>query len=97
MLLVGLRGMPRRYYDYLPQFAQLNRLATYGSWVLALGLLFMAVNLLIALRRGKHIGANPWEAATLEWTVDSPPPPENFAVLPTVTHGPYDLEQAGEP
>jgi cytochrome c oxidase subunit 1 len=97
MMLVGLRGMPRRYYDYLPQFTPLNRLATYGSWVLALGLALMAVNLLIALRRGRLVGANPWEAATLEWTTASPPPTENFEELPQVSHDPYDFKHAGMP
>ncbi|ABA89764.2 cytochrome c oxidase, coo3-type, cytochrome o subunit I [Syntrophotalea carbinolica DSM 2380] len=97
MMLAGLRGMPRRYYDYLLQFSQLNRLATYGSWILAVGLMLMAANLLIALRRGQCVGANPWEAATLEWTVASPPPTENFAQLPQVSHGPYDFKKAGKP
>ena len=97
MMLVGLRGMPRRYYDYLPQFTPLNHLATYGSWVLALGLALMAVNLLIALRHGQLVGANPWEAATLEWTVTSPPPTENFEELPQVSHDPYDFKHAGMP
>ncbi|MGE4544558.1 MAG: cytochrome c oxidase subunit I [Pedobacter sp.] len=97
MMLVGLRGMPRRYYDYLPQFTSLNHLATYGSWVLALGLALMAVNLLIALRRGQLVGANPWEAATLEWTIASPPPTENFEELPQVSHDPYDFKHAGTP
>jgi cytochrome c oxidase subunit 1 len=96
MMVVGMHGMPRRYYDYLPQFTHLNQIATIGSWILALGMALMAVNLLIALRRGQHVGANPWEAATLEWTVASPPPPENFEELPQVSHGPYDLKRAGE-
>jgi cytochrome c oxidase subunit 1 len=97
MMLVGLRGMPRRYYDFLPQFTPLNHIATYGSWVLALGLALMAVNLLIALRRGRLVGANPWEAATLEWTIASPPPTENFEELPQVSHDPYDFKHAGTP
>ena len=29
-------------------------------------------------------GANPWDGPTLEWSVPSPPPPYNFAVIPTV-------------
>lgn len=97
MMVLGLRGMPRRYYDYLPQFTDLNRLATIGSWILALGLACMAANLIIALRRGRPAGANPWQGATLEWTVASPPPVENFEELPQVSHGPYDLKHAGKP
>jgi cytochrome c oxidase subunit 1 len=29
---------------------------------------------------------------TLEWTIPSPPPQENFEEIPTITHGPYDFE-----
>ena len=97
MLLVGLRGMPRRYYDYLPQFQQLNVIATIGSWVVAIGVLLMFVNLYRGMRRGTAAGDNPWQAATLEWVLSSPPPAENFAKPPLVTHGPYDLQQAGKP
>jgi cytochrome c oxidase subunit 1 len=97
MMLVGLKGMPRRYFDYLPEFQRLNRLATIGSWVVALGLIVLFVNLLRGLSRGPLAGTNPWQAATLEWLVSSPPPEENFETLPVVTHGPYDLQKAGQP
>jgi cytochrome c oxidase subunit 1 len=97
MMLVGLHGMPRRYYDYLPQFQNLNVIATVGSWVLAIGLLLMFVNLYRGMRRGAAAGSNPWQAATLEWAVTSPPPTDNFAQPPQVTHDPYDLQQAGKP
>ncbi len=97
MMLLGLKGMPRRYFDYLPEFQGLNRLATIGSWVVALGLIVLFVNLLRGLSRGPLAGTNPWQAATLEWLVSSPPPEENFETLPVVTHGPYDLQKAGQP
>jgi cytochrome c oxidase subunit 1 len=97
MMLVGLHGMPRRYYDYLPQFQQLNMISTIGSWVLAIGLLLMFANLYRGMRRGAAAGSNPWQAATLEWVLTSPPPEDNFPQPPQVTHGPYDLEQAGKP
>ena len=35
--VLGSRGMPRRYYDYLPQFEQLHQISTIGSWVLGFG------------------------------------------------------------
>ncbi len=89
--ILGYLGMPRRYYDYLPQFQTLHVVATVGSWILVAGILLMLINLLVSRKRGKHAGANPWGAATLEWTVASPPPVENFAEIPTVTKGPYDF------
>ena len=36
--LLGSRGMPRRYYNYLDQFQQLHAFSTYGSWILGFGL-----------------------------------------------------------
>ncbi len=91
MFVMGLEGMPRRYYDYLPQFAHAQFISTVGSWVLALGLLLMFHNLYAGLRRGAPAGPNPWGAATLEWSVASPPPKENFPEPPVVSKGPYDF------
>ena len=62
-----------------------------------IGLLLMFVNLFRGMRSGATAGSNPWQAATLEWVVSSPPPIENFAQPPQVTHDPYDLQQAGKP
>ena len=93
MQAVGIQGMPRRYYDYLPEFQPLNVAATVGSWILAVGLIIMFTNLWLSIRRGAPIGKNPWGSATLEWTVPSPPPLENFGEEdPVVTKGPYDYK-----
>jgi cytochrome c oxidase subunit 1 len=98
-LILGYVGMPRRYYHYLPQFQSLHLVATIGSWILVLGLIIMFANLFIALRRGSKAPANPWGGETLEWTVPSPPPLENFDVIPSAARGPYDYskyEKTGE-
>ncbi|HML77484.1 cytochrome c oxidase subunit I [Geobacter sulfurreducens] len=98
MKVLGMKGMPRRYYDYLPEFATLNLASTIGSWILALGLAVMLVNLFRGLWKGEPVTeANPWGGATLEWTIPTPPPTENFAEEPVVTHGPYDFRGAGIP
>jgi len=93
MFILGYAGMPRRYYDYLPQYQTLHIIATIGSWILATGMLIVAVNLIMSLRRGAKAPANPWGAKTLEWTILSPPPLENFHEIPVVTHGPYDFSE----
>ncbi len=97
MMVLGLKGMPRRYYHYLPEFAPLNLVATIGSWILALGLIIMLVNLFRGLFRGEPAGDNPWGGATLEWSIPTPPATENFEQEPVVTHGPYDFTRTGEP
>ncbi len=89
MFLLGLQGMPRRYFQYLPQFRTNHILSTIGSWILALGLLIMFGNLIRALFRGEKAPANPWGGSTLEWTLPSPPSRENFRETPVVKGGPY--------
>jgi len=93
MLVLGLQGMPRRYYVHLPQFHLGHVIATVGSWFLAAGLLLFFGTLVRAIFKGRKAGANPWGGVTLEWTVASPPPLENFHDIPTVTTGPYHFPQ----
>ena len=92
MLIMGLEGMPRRYYDYLPQYQNAQVISTVGSWVLVVGLIIMFYNLFSAMKKGKPVGKNPWGAATLEWTVPSPPPTLNFVGEPVLERGPYDYK-----
>ncbi|MGC1110041.1 MAG: cytochrome c oxidase subunit I [Methylovirgula sp.] len=86
MHLTGLLGMPRRIYTYPAGVGwdTLNMITSIGAFLFAIGVLLTFINVFISLRRGKPAGANPWDAATLEWAVPSPPPPYNFAVIPTV-------------
>lgn len=90
MFIMGYMGMPRRYYDYLPEYQTYHIISTVGSWILVSGILVMVANLLIGLKSGKKTTDNPWGGTTLEWSVPSPPPIENFDEIPTVTTGPYD-------
>ncbi len=92
MLTVGMKGMPRRYYDYLPEFEFLNKISTVGSWIMVIGLLLMITNLIISRRNGKKAPRNPWNGVTLEWQVPSPPPLHNFDHKPILSpNGPYDF------
>ncbi|MDD8017976.1 MAG: cbb3-type cytochrome c oxidase subunit I [Bacteroidota bacterium] len=93
MFIMGYLGMPRRYYDYLPEFQPYHVASTIGSWILILGLIIMFTNLIVGMRRGKKAPANPWGGATLEWTTQSPPILENFHTIPTIEKGPYDYSQ----
>jgi cytochrome c oxidase subunit I+III len=86
MHIVGLLGMPRRIYSYPAGLGwdAYNLVETVGAFIFAIGVLILAANVWISRRSGRIAGANPWDAGTLEWSVPSPPPPYNFAVIPTV-------------
>jgi cytochrome c oxidase subunit 1 len=89
--IMGSRGMPRRYYNYLDQFQPLHAFSTVGSWILGLGFLVMLYNLVDSLKNGERAPKNPWKGLSLEWEAESPPVTENFAQRPIVKHGPYDF------
>jgi heme/copper-type cytochrome/quinol oxidase subunit 1 len=86
MHLTGLFGMPRRIYTYADGMGwdSLNLITSIGSFVFAIGVLLFFINVFRSLKNGATAGANPWDAPTLEWSVSSPPPPYNFAIIPTV-------------
>ncbi|MBP7849429.1 MAG: cbb3-type cytochrome c oxidase subunit I [Lentimicrobiaceae bacterium] len=90
MFYLGITGMSRRYYDYLPEYHGGNILSSIGAMILIIGLIVVITNLVRSARKGEKAEANPWGGKTLEWTVPSPPPLENFDKIPTVTRGPYD-------
>jgi cytochrome c oxidase subunit 1 len=98
MFVMGWMGMPRRYYDYLPEYTPYHFISTVGSWILIAGLIIMFTNLISSLRKGKVTHEeNIWGGETLEWQVPTPPPLENFEHTPTITEGPYEYKQNEEP
>jgi cytochrome c oxidase subunit I len=101
MFLLGWKGMPRRAADYPSSsgWEGLNALATVGSWLVALSLLVLLLNVWVSLRRRVPAGPDPWGGQTLEWATDSPPPRENFlgALPPVRTFAPLqDLREQRE-
>lgn len=94
--IMGWLGMPRRYYDYLPKFNELQLIASIGSFIMVVGLVLMAANLIRGVLRGEKAPSNPWGGATLEWTLPLPPATEDFIEIPIITKGPYDFGNKGE-
>jgi cytochrome c oxidase subunit 1 len=83
---LGLDGMPRRIYTYLPEtgWGPLNLVATIGAVTIVASAAVFVVTLVRSLRSAAPAGEDPWDAPTLEWATSSPPPPYNFHLLPTV-------------
>jgi cytochrome c oxidase subunit 1 len=92
LFVIGIQGMPRRYYDYLPQFHTGHFISTIGAFILSIGLIIMLYNLFYSARKGVPAPPNPWGSKSIEWTISSPPPLENFDEVPVITEEPYNYK-----
>jgi len=101
MHIPGLLGMPRRIYTYEPGrgWDIWNLIVTIGVFFQALGTLVFVANLLWSYFKGKAAGNDPWDAWTLEWSTNSPPPAYNFATIPAIkSRRPlWDLKHPDDP
>ena len=103
MFYQGLAGISRRLYDGGEQYAHANPafksnvFISTSAWLLLVAQVPFIINLFWSMAKGKRVGANPWEATTLEWAA-APSPPlghGNFHELPVVRHGPYEYSVPG--
>lgn len=92
MFYLGMQGMPRRVNDYLPEYHGANIISSLGAVVMIFGLAIIIINLIRSAKSGPIAEMDPWGGKTLEWTVPSPPPVENFDEIPVLTKGPYDYK-----
>lgn len=93
--VLGMEGMPRRYYDYLPQFELMHQVSTIGAYINALGYTAALFNLIHAAMFSKRKApTNPYNSLSLEWQTQSPPVHDNFTEIPVVTQWTYGY---GEP
>ncbi len=92
--VMGARGMPRRYFDYDPEFEFLHQASSIGAFVLGITLFIVFGNLVASLINGKKAPRNPWGSTTLEWQAPSPPVLYNFPESsPPVLYEIYDYEE----
>ncbi len=107
MHIMGMAGQTRRYLfhwnpttgeglHYLSNMTPLTRFVSIAAFVTIGAQLIFLVNLVWSWAKGRKASDNPWEATSLEWTIPSPPPHDNFAgIEPEVYRGPYEYSVPG--
>ena len=94
---LGLMGMPRRVFTYLPNqgWDTGNMISTIGAFVMAIAVVILVINVIITIVKNEKVGNDPWEdGRTLEWAIPSPPPFYNFKQTPLVRGlDPYWIEK----
>ena len=85
---LGLQGMPRRSASFSdPGFQPGMWLALVGAGLVLSALACLAIQLFVSIRNRHRLAVplgDPWNGRSLEWSIPSPPPAYNFAVLPEV-------------
>ncbi|MDQ0190812.1 cytochrome aa3-600 menaquinol oxidase subunit 1 [Alicyclobacillus cycloheptanicus] len=84
---LGFMGMTRRMYTYPANMGwnTLNLVSTCGAYLMGVAFLFIGAQIVYSILKGKRdVTGDPWDGRTLEWSIPSPPPLYNFAVIPTV-------------
>jgi len=104
MFFLGMNGEHRRIYDYtnfpdlaVPWMQQLRIVSTVALVIMLLFQFVFLYNFIMSLIRGPKASKNPWNANTLEWSTDSPPPHGNWPAdhMPEVFRGPYEYATPG--
>jgi cytochrome c oxidase subunit 1 len=87
--ILGMQGMPRRYYDYPAEFQSLHSISTIFSYLNGLGYMLVLGNLFHGIFWGEKATSNPYDSLGLEWQTPSPPQHDNFDTIPVVTDWSY--------
>jgi cytochrome c oxidase subunit I len=93
--VMGSRGMPRRYWDFDPEYTLFHQLSTVGAFVLGISLFVVVIYLFASFWNGKKAVRNPWGATSLEWQCPTPPTLYNFE-KPPVLHELYNYDDLVE-
>ena len=92
MHILGMQGQPRRMVVWPEKLtgegffslAFWNKIATLGSFTIALGVLLFLINVVYTAKKAGKAPLDPWDARTLEWMTASPPKEHNFDTIPTI-------------
>jgi cytochrome c oxidase subunit 1 len=97
---LGLVGNIRRYQsfvdDFMAPYIPLHKFITIAALITGAAQFIFLYNLIHSRFWGKPAPENPWNATSLEWTIPSPPPWNNFGDRhPVVYHDPYQYGVKG--
>jgi cytochrome c oxidase subunit 1 len=101
MFIIGMAGISRRLFDggasyaFAEPYLHWNVVSSWGAWALGIFQIPFILNFFWSIRKGEKVGANPWNATTIEWTAPSPPPHGNFVTAPQAYRGPYEYSVPG--
>jgi cytochrome c oxidase subunit 1 len=101
MHILGVGGVPRRYYMPVGEFAWLSHLQpintfiSVSAFVMGFAQFIFVANMVYSLFWGPKAERNPWKSNSLEWTAPSPPPHGNYEIPPVVVRGPYEYSVPG--
>lgn len=89
LYILGLMGATRRLdnYDSSTGWQPFYVVALLGGIIIVIGVALQVIQIIASLiqkRRLRDLSGDPWDGRTLEWSVASPPPSYNFAVIPEV-------------
>lgn len=91
LYILGFMGMTRRlhHYDASTGWHPFLMIACLGAFIIFLGVCFQIAQILVSIKHRHHpdyvdTTGDPWDGRTLEWSIPSPPPFYNFAILPEV-------------
>lgn len=89
LYILGFMGATRRldHYDASLGWQPLFIVAAVGAVLIGIGFLLQIIQIIVSFKDWKknRVNADPWDGRTLEWSIPSPAPAYNFAVLPTVS------------
>ncbi len=104
LYVLGLMGATRRldHYDASTHYQPFFIMAFIGGLVIASGLALQIIQIIASFMQKRRLidtTGDPWDGRTLEWSVPSPAPSYNFAVIPEVTSRDafLDMKQKGIP
>jgi cytochrome o ubiquinol oxidase subunit 1 len=86
LYMLGFMGMTRRISQNIDhQFHPLLFIASIGALLVGIGVFCQAIMFYISIRdrkKNRDVTGDPWGGRTLEWSISSPPPFYNFAIIP---------------